>query len=156
MDTELGQLHERLYEFKEAFQMFDKDKDGVIKVDELEMVMKLLDQNMTKKEVRDMFNEADADGNGSIDFNEFLSMMAQKMTKHDIQDEMKQAFRVFDSDQTGCLSSDDIRHIMTTYGETLTKEEVDEMLAVADVNRNGQIPYMDYIKEVASALHDLH
>lgn len=39
-------------------------------------------------------------------------------------------------------SSDDIRHIMTTYGETLSKEEVDEMLAVADVNRNGQVPYM--------------
>lgn len=48
--------------------MFDKDKDGVIKVDELEMVMKLLDQNMTKKEVRDMFNEADADGNAMFLF----------------------------------------------------------------------------------------
>lgn len=40
------------------------------------------------------------------------------------------------------LSADELRHIMTNYGETLPQEEVEEMLAVAGVNEEGKIDYM--------------
>ncbi|GJS97162.1 calmodulin [Tanacetum coccineum] len=47
-----------------------------------------------------MSNEADADGNGIIDFPEFLNVMASKMKDTDAEEELKKAFRVFDKGQS--------------------------------------------------------
>lgn len=46
--------------------------------------------------LQDMIEEVDADGNGNIDFPEFLTMMARKMKSTDTEEEIKEAFRVFD------------------------------------------------------------
>ena len=70
---------EQIAEFKEAFSLFDKDGDGTITTKELGTVMRSLGQNPTEAELQDMINEVDADGNGTIDFLEFLSLMARKM-----------------------------------------------------------------------------
>uniref|UniRef100_A0A8B9SAN5 EF-hand domain-containing protein n=1 Tax=Apteryx owenii TaxID=8824 RepID=A0A8B9SAN5_APTOW len=83
-------------EFKEAFSLFDKDGDGTITTKELGTVMRSLGQNPTEAELQDMINEVDADGNGTIDFPEFLTMMARKMKDTDSEEEIREAFRVFD------------------------------------------------------------
>uniref|UniRef100_A0A672QBG5 Calmodulin n=3 Tax=Sinocyclocheilus TaxID=75365 RepID=A0A672QBG5_SINGR len=70
-------------QFKEAFSLFDKDGDGTITTKELGTVMRSLGQNPTEAELQDMINEVDADGNGTIDFPEFLTMMARKMKDTD-------------------------------------------------------------------------
>lgn len=53
-----------------------------------------LGQNPTEAELQDMINEVDADGNGTIDFPEFLTMMARKMKDTDSEEEIKEAFKV--------------------------------------------------------------
>merc|ERR1712208_44053 len=58
-------------------------------------------QNPTEAELQDMINEVDADGNGTIDFPEFLTMMARKMKDTDSEEEIREAFRVFDKDGNG-------------------------------------------------------
>uniref|UniRef100_A0AAQ4QWU2 EF-hand domain-containing protein n=1 Tax=Gasterosteus aculeatus aculeatus TaxID=481459 RepID=A0AAQ4QWU2_GASAC len=58
--------------------------------------MRSLGQNPTEAELQDMINEVDADGNGTIDFPEFLTMMARKMKDTDSEEEIREAFRVFD------------------------------------------------------------
>lgn len=52
-----------------------------------------------------MVNEVDADGNGTIDFPEFLTMMARKMKDTDSAEEIKEAFKVFDKDGNGFISA---------------------------------------------------
>ena len=56
--------------------------------------MRSLGQNPTEAELQDMINEVDADGNGTIDFPEFLTMMARKMKDTDSEEEIREAFRV--------------------------------------------------------------
>uniref|UniRef100_A0A8C9L938 EF-hand domain-containing protein n=1 Tax=Pavo cristatus TaxID=9049 RepID=A0A8C9L938_PAVCR len=77
--------------FKEAFSLFDKDGDGTITTKELGTVMRSLGQNPTEAELQDMINEVDADGNGTIDFPEFLTMMARKMKDTDSEEEIREA-----------------------------------------------------------------
>ncbi|XP_035825997.1 neo-calmodulin-like [Aplysia californica] len=130
-----------LQKFKEAFSLFDKDGDGTITTKELGTVMRSLGQNPTEAELQDMINEVDADGNGTIDFPEFLTMMARKMKDADTEEELKESFRVFDKDGNGFISAAELRHVMTNLGEKLTDEEVDEMIREADTDGDGQVNY---------------
>ncbi|XP_038985403.1 calmodulin-like [Phoenix dactylifera] len=114
---------EQIPEFKEAFSLFDKDGDGCITTKELGTVMRSLGQNPTEAELQDMINEVDADQNGTIDFPEFLNLMARKMKDTDSEEELKEAFKVFDKDQNGFISAAELRHVMTNLGEKLTDEE---------------------------------
>jgi calmodulin len=137
---------EQIAEFKEAFSLFDKDGDGTITTKELGTVMRSLGQNPTEAELQDMINEVDADGNGTIDFPEFLTLMARKMKDTDSEEEILEAFKVFDKDGNGFISAAELRHVMTNLGEKLTDEEVDEMIREADVDGDGQITYEEFVR----------
>lgn len=116
-----------------------------------------------------MVNEVDQDGNGTIEFNEFLQMMSKKMKGADGEDELREAFRyssdfsidlfglckkkrrrnetkhsflrVFDKNKDGLISSKELRHVMTNLGEKLSEEEVDDMIKEADLDGDGMVNY---------------
>merc|ERR1719236_202234 len=86
-----------------------------------------------------MINEVDNDGSGTIDFAEFLSLMSKKMKDADSEEELMEAFKVFDKDGNGFISAAELRHVMTNLGEKLTEEEVEEMIKEADFDGDGQV-----------------
>ena len=93
-----------------------------------------------------MINEVDAECNGTIDFPEFLNLMARKMKDTDSEEELHEAFKVFDKDGNGTISAAELRHVMTNLGEKLTDEEVDEMIREADVDGDGEVNYEEFVK----------
>jgi Ca2+-binding EF-hand superfamily protein len=119
--------------------------DGTIATKELGTVMRSLGQNPTDAELQDMINEVDADGNGTVDFPEFLSLMSRKMKDTDTEEELIEAFKVFDRDGNGFISAAEIRHVMTNLGEKLTDEEVDEMVCGVDVDGDGKVNYEEFV-----------
>jgi len=136
---------EQISEFKEAFSLFDKDGDGTITTRELGTVMRSLGQNPTEAELQDMINEVDADGNGTIDFPEFLTMMAHKARDTDTEEENREAFKVYDRNGDGFISHAELAHVMTNLGEKLTDAEVDEMMREADLNGDGRIDFQEFV-----------
>lgn len=86
--------------------------------------MRNMGQNPTDGELQQMISEVDADGNGLIDFAEFVTLMARKMNNADKDAEIREAFSVFDKDGSGKISSDELRQIMKSLGEDLTEDEV--------------------------------
>ncbi|URE21499.1 hypothetical protein MUK42_10586 [Musa troglodytarum] len=70
---------EQISEFQEAFCLFDKDGDGCITLEELGTVIKSLGQNPSEEELQEMIREVDSDGNGTIEFAEFLNLMSRKV-----------------------------------------------------------------------------
>ncbi|CAH0002356.1 unnamed protein product [Clonostachys byssicola] len=133
-------------DYKEAFQLFDKDGDGEITTAEIGEIMKSLGLNPSEDELEDILNEVDVDKNGSVDFNEFVAMMSRKHQSADPDQELRDAFNVFDRDGTGTISRDELKNVMKSIGEHLTEDELDEMLKLADENGDGQIDYDEFVK----------
>ena len=127
----------------QAFDLFDKDSDGTVTTSELGTVMCSLGQAPSEAELQRLLNDVDADGNGVIDFPEFLTMMARQIDRSDATDEEEilSAFRKFDRDGNGFMPAADFRKIMTTLGQKLTKEEVEEIIREAGVDSGGRIEY---------------
>lgn len=141
-----GLSEQQISNFMEAFIMFDKDGDGTINTKELGHLMRSLGQNPTEEELEDMINEVDVDGNHVIDFTEFLQLMANKSKDEDYESELREAFKVFDRDGNGYISSQELRYVMMNMGEKLTEAEVEEMIKNGDIDGDGQLDIEEFIK----------
>jgi len=128
-------------EFKEVFGMFDKDKDNRINLKELNSVMKYLGQNLTPNQLVDLVGGA----NGSIDYNKWLEYMAEKFVVEDSQEDVIQAFEVFDRDGRGYISNPELRYVLTCVGDKLDEQDVELMLSQADQG-DGMIDYRTFVR----------
>ena len=104
-------------EYQEAFNMFDKDLNGSIEAKEFGDVMKALGHNPTDDELAEMVAGIDTDGDGEIDFDEFLAMMLKQIenTNGDsegVDAEMMAAFKMFDIDGDGSISKSELKLTM--------------------------------------------
>ncbi|GFO35327.1 calmodulin [Plakobranchus ocellatus] len=138
-------------EIREAFGMFDKNGDGHISVAEIKEVMRAFGQNPTEAEAKQMIEEIDDNNNGFIDYPEFEAMMLKKglKTREEEEEEMKNAFKVFDRNGDGYVSTSELRETMASLGEPLTQEELEDMISEADKNNDGRIDYLEFAKVMA-------
>lgn len=63
-----------------------------------------------------MIEEVDADGNGEVDFKEFVALMAKRMKEDDTNEDMMAAFKQFDIDRDGYISRNDLQEGMVKLG----------------------------------------
>jgi calmodulin len=136
----------QVQEFKEAFDIFDVDGGGTITAEELGDVMRSLGQKPTRAQLEAMVNEIDADGDGAIDFPEFLTMMLRKMNEGDPEKELRDVFMVFDKDQSGTISAEELRNVMRVIGEKLTDQEIEDAIRLADTTGDGEVSYDEFIQ----------
>jgi len=86
-DNPGGMSDVQIEEMKEAFNLFDEDGDGEITEEDLGNLLSSLGDVATPAQVHDLFMEVDEDGGGSIDFDEFMVMMADRMKERDQEEE---------------------------------------------------------------------
>lgn len=147
--VEYGLTDDLVAEFKEAFMLFDKDEDGMITTAELGVVMRSLGQRPSETELRKLIGEVETCGDGIIEFNEFLQMMSKKLKDIGNEDELKEAFKVFDKKNSGYLSSTELRHVMTSMGERMSEQEVEDMIKEAAPNGDGRVNYEEFVNIIA-------
>jgi len=136
-------------ELRAAFSFFDRNCNGVIEMDELEAAMKSLGYVVSDKELRMMIGEVDVDGNGKIDFDEFVRMM-NNATKIDKREgvELREAFKVFDVDGNGVITRSELKMVMKNLGENLTEQDLNEMMLEADKNGDGVVDFDEFVEVV--------
>uniref|UniRef100_A0A1I8I2M8 Calmodulin n=1 Tax=Macrostomum lignano TaxID=282301 RepID=A0A1I8I2M8_9PLAT len=144
-------------EIRESFALFDKNDDGIISTEEIGEVMRSLGQTPSPSELQEMVRQVDINGNGSIDFEEFVAMMSDRyqleseLVKHERH--LRKAFvsinlvfnllalKVFDKDGNGLIDSSELKRVMASLGEELSDQEIDEMIREADRNGDGFVDY---------------
>ncbi|CAN1270887.1 Calmodulin-like protein 8 [Linum perenne] len=146
---EAAMLEDQIQEFREAFCLIDANGDGFITVEELAMLIRTMDGHPKKQEVHDMISEADFLGIGAMNFHDFLNVMAGKMQEN-VGDELKEAFKVFDRDQDGFISPNELREVMMDLGEKLTEAEAEQMIREADSDGDGKVNYDEFATMMSS------
>ncbi len=116
----------QIAEYKEAFALFDRDGDGKISASELGIVMRAVGHSPSQAELDEMISEVDIDGSGSIEFSEFLIMMARKIqdAPGSLSEQARAMFRSFDTDGNGFITPKELKAAMAKMGEDLTMDEV--------------------------------
>ncbi|WAR19961.1 CALM-like protein [Mya arenaria] len=96
-------------------------------------------------------SEEEVQGNQELDFEEFCELMSK--TKKDVTSykAIEEAFKVFDKDGKGSIPREYFRHIMTTMGERLNDDEVDEMLDEADADGDGEINIQEFTAMISQS-----
>ena len=111
-------------DLREAFNLFDTDGGGSISNAEIWTIMQSLGQKPTAEEVQAMVDDFDEDGNGEIDFEEFLGMMYKKALEVSDDVNLADAFKTFDLAGNGFVSEDEMREILLNLDIELSDQEV--------------------------------
>ncbi|XP_069105949.1 calmodulin-like protein 3 isoform X2 [Argopecten irradians] len=133
-------------DFLEAFNLFDKNKDGRICIDELGTVMQACGQNPTADDVRKAMVELDKNMDGKVEFEEFVYHMF-KIYKNPLtmSRSLEAAFKLFDKDGNGLIDAKEFREIVQKLGgDPLLDSEIAEMMDMADTNKDGKIDYQEF------------
>ena len=133
-------------DYLDAFNMFDTNQEGSITAKKLGTLLERLGQHPTEDDLRDMISVVDQKGDGKIDFDEFIAMMEKRKDEVDTEQEIINAFRVFDKDGNGLISKAQLTTILATLGDTLSNEEIEEMIIEADVDGDGFINYEEFVR----------
>merc|ERR1711966_110414 len=127
-----GLSEEQMEEIREAFNLFDGDQSGAIDVRELKAAMRALGFEVKNEELKKMVSDVDNDGNGTIEFGEFLEMMTGKMGEKDTREDIEKVFKLFDDDNTNKISFRNLARVAEELGETIDDEELQDMINQAD------------------------
>jgi Ca2+-binding EF-hand superfamily protein len=126
----------QIAEFKEAFQLMDADKDGIIGKNDLRAAFDSVGKIANDKELDAMLSEA----SGPINFTQLLTLFANRMATSGANDEddvVIAAFKTFDND--GLIDGDKFREMLMNFGDKFTMKEVDDAFDQMVIDDKNQI-----------------
>ncbi|KAJ3434452.1 calmodulin-like protein [Anaeramoeba flamelloides] len=140
----------QLNELLESFRLFDRDGDGLISPKELRLVIQSLGHNPSLEEAKEMISEIDLDGNGQIDFVEFLSYLGQNLVTENHRVGLEKTFSMLDEDGDGFITISDLRKLGTKVGEVIPEEELNLMISLGDKTGSGKLSCEDFVNMMLS------
>lgn len=108
--------------------------------------MTKLGEQPNDEELEDIVKAVDLNGDGEIDFEEFISMMRLRMDERqqDPEEDLREAFNMFDADGSGFIDRDEVRVLMKKLAQTLTDDEIDAIMDAADSDGDGEISFEEF------------
>merc|ERR1712106_147763 len=137
-----GSLNSMEAELREAFHLFDQDKDGLITTDELIKLIAKVGGSMTEGEARGLIRQADKDKNGGIDLSEFGTLWSAM--KGEGEEDIKKEFDELDADRSGFITKDEMLAVVSN----LAKDKVAEAARCVDdldVDKDGKVSYPEFL-----------
>ncbi|CAB3979137.1 Calmodulin [Paramuricea clavata] len=134
---------DQLEEFRDAFDLFDRDGNGKVSSDELGPLMRSLGSNPPDEHLQDLINEVDYDGDGVLNFTEFIDLMVNDRADIDVDLELIEAFHSFDTEDTGLIDSADLREAFLRMDEA--QADVEDIIDATNVRVDRKITYDEFV-----------
>ena len=131
-------------EIKEAFSLFDTDKDNHIDYHELKVSLRALGFDVKKQDVLKIIR--DNSDNSLLSFDSFNKIASSMILDRDPISEIKRAFSLFDSDSKGKICLKDLRRVAKEIGESIDDNELQAMIDEFDLDNDGEINESEFIQ----------
>uniref|UniRef100_A0A3P9HZA3 Calcium binding protein 1a n=1 Tax=Oryzias latipes TaxID=8090 RepID=A0A3P9HZA3_ORYLA len=137
---------EEMDELRDAFKEFDKDKDGFISCKDLGNCMRTMGYMPTEMELIELSQQINMNLGGHVDFDDFVELMGPKLLAETADmigiKELKDAFREFDTNGDGAISTSELRDAMRKLlGQQVGLKEVEDILRDVDLNGDGLVDF---------------
>nr|KAF6440108.1 centrin 3 [Rousettus aegyptiacus] len=140
---------EQKQEIKDAFELFDTDKDEAIDYHELKsfplssshldkVAMRALGFDVKKADVLKILKDYDREATGKITFEDFNEVVTDWILERDPHEEILKAFKLFDDDDSGKISLRNLRRVARELGENMSDEELRAMIEEFDKDGDGE------------------
>jgi len=136
---------EMVQQLIEAWDLHTRGADQ-IPCRDIGYILRILGQNPTEDDIVEMVMEANCDWEGIMTKEDFLQVGEGILRSScDQMDDVKAAFRVFDYNNDGSISREELRGALVNFGERCTEEEFSVMFSEADKNKNGRIDFDEFV-----------
>lgn len=139
-----GLTEDEILEIKEAFDLFDSDQSGSIDINELKNSMISLGFQAKNATIYQMIADLDEDGNGQLDFPEFLNMMTARLSEKDSKADIEKVYKLFEEPEAGKITLKSLKAVAKELGEEMSEAELNEILERADLDKNGLVDLADF------------
>ncbi|KAH8029447.1 hypothetical protein HPB51_000500 [Rhipicephalus microplus] len=140
-------------ELRDVFFKFDAERTGTVAFEHVDEILRTVGRIVTDPEFKKRVKSTvPADLEKKVQFPEFMDMVQKCTRAFSPQKDLHDAFRVFDRDGHGFITTAELRHVVTTLGERMTEEEADELIREADANNEGHVDYEEFIKTISTPL----
>ncbi|ERL84227.1 hypothetical protein D910_01815 [Dendroctonus ponderosae] len=134
---------------KNAFDTFDVEKKGSIGVVMIGTILSMLGVQTTDKMLAEIIAEVDEDGSGELEFAEFVTLASRFMVEEDaeaMQQELKEAFRLYDKEGNGYITTSTLKEILKELDDKLTSDELDMIITEIDTDGSGTVDYDEFME----------
>merc|ERR1712013_892042 len=133
---------------KVCFDLFDTKKQEFLSADDLGEIMRAMGFRPTEEELTSLLAEIDEDGSGEIEIGEFCQLCATFLVEdpdmETMKRELKDAFRIYDKEGQGFITTETLRGLITELLAPLTNEEVEGILEELDEDGSGSMDFDEF------------
>ncbi|KAK9498090.1 hypothetical protein O3M35_003972 [Rhynocoris fuscipes] len=135
---------------KRAFDAFAQGK-GFIEANMVGTILQMLGHEVSDAKLKEIIEEVDADGSGQLEFEEFVSLAAgflseDEMDAEAMQQELREAFRLYDKEGNGYITTAVLREILKELDDKLTAQELDMMIQEIDTDGSGTVDFDEFME----------
>ena len=139
---------------KICFNLFDTKKQDFLDADDLEDILRVFGFRPSKEELQEILEEIDEDGSGEIEFGEFCQLCAKFLVEERDEErmkaELKDAFRLYDKEGNGYITTGQIREIFMEVDPNIKAEDLDDVIDEIDEDGTGNLDFEAFCKLMLS------